>query len=427
MVKIKTIVRDDIISLDCYVDAEFKYKRYIEIIAGCGGYCFLDQFERLWKDEGGKYLAKKMEKAKLIKTDYFSRYKFIRLSSNALKYLYYRDDERDFSDIPKNKISIQNLSSNPSEKVLFSSVMNFELIQSNPKNTFLMKDKHIEFLEKNFKIDNSSKIDTLESEMQKIETEYFKYEFAVNSQESIYERLKKKRDILNHEIIEFKKQIKHLEENKSFINRNDKKIENISEKVEKLKEELSIISKDLSEMNNIINKKIELAKSYHLKKEKVENLRKNEIEKNKSVDVIIDKLISVRDISKIICIPTIQEDGYAHVLLISTFVRYHKPNYLEIIKDILSIMKDNGLLVNSCGLATISIFNPPKSMETAINKIEEYYDKDTFRFRDFNFNWQRFRLEKLEKYFDTVSDSISYIKKDHLEQFQDLKNKLSKK
>ena len=34
------IVRDDIIKLETYVDAEFKYKEYIEVIAGCGGYCF---------------------------------------------------------------------------------------------------------------------------------------------------------------------------------------------------------------------------------------------------------------------------------------------------------------------------------------------------------------------------------------------------
>ena len=40
----RAIVRDDIIKLESYVDAEFKYKKYIEILNDCGGYCFLDQF-----------------------------------------------------------------------------------------------------------------------------------------------------------------------------------------------------------------------------------------------------------------------------------------------------------------------------------------------------------------------------------------------
>ena len=63
----------------------------------------LDQFERLWQDEGGKYLAKKMEDANLIKTDYFSNYKYVRLTPSALKYLYYRDYKEGFLDTPKIK------------------------------------------------------------------------------------------------------------------------------------------------------------------------------------------------------------------------------------------------------------------------------------------------------------------------------------
>ena len=45
----KSIVRDDIISLESFVAAEFKYKYYLETLMKSGNYCFLDQFKRFIK------------------------------------------------------------------------------------------------------------------------------------------------------------------------------------------------------------------------------------------------------------------------------------------------------------------------------------------------------------------------------------------
>ena len=47
----KAIVRDDIIALNSFVAAEFKYKIYLEMIMKAGNYCFLDQFKRFIRSE----------------------------------------------------------------------------------------------------------------------------------------------------------------------------------------------------------------------------------------------------------------------------------------------------------------------------------------------------------------------------------------
>src|SRR6056297_1641267 len=168
----KREVRDDIIKLETFVDAEFKYRKQIDIIANCGGYCLVGQFKEHFEKEGGYYLMKKMESAGLITTELFSNsYKYIKLTTSALKYFYYRDDQKDYSDLPKNKIPVpKNMSKPPSEKVIYTSILYFELYHTNGRA--YLKNYHIQHLEKGLKKNDSiKKINKLKKEIEDYKSE----------------------------------------------------------------------------------------------------------------------------------------------------------------------------------------------------------------------------------------------------------------
>lgn len=123
----KAIVRDDIISLDSFVAAEFKYKSYLELLMKAGNYCFLDQFKTLIKS--GQTIIKGMEESNLIATENLNKnYKYVYLTDTAMKYLYLRDDEKDYSDVTKNRISVKKVNKNPTEKQLLSSAYKFHFL-----------------------------------------------------------------------------------------------------------------------------------------------------------------------------------------------------------------------------------------------------------------------------------------------------------
>lgn len=123
----KSIVRDDIISLESFVAAEFKYKYYLEILMKSGNYCFLDQFKRLIKN--GQAIVNGMIEHNLLALENINKnYKYIYLTDTAMKYLYLRDSEEDFSDVKKNRISVKKVDKNPTEKQLLSSAYKFHLL-----------------------------------------------------------------------------------------------------------------------------------------------------------------------------------------------------------------------------------------------------------------------------------------------------------
>src|SRR6056297_2635326 len=193
----KREVRDDIIKLETFVDAEFKYKKQIDIIANCGGYCLVGQFKEHFEKEGGYYLMKKMEKAGLITTELFSNsYKYIKLTTSALKYFHYRDDEKDYSDIPKNKIPVpKNMSKTPSEKVIYTSILYFELYHSKGIQVYL-KDGHVQFLEEELKKNDYIK------EINELKRKIPKYNFLIKYYKKIKNKYKVKeieRDIKEKE------------------------------------------------------------------------------------------------------------------------------------------------------------------------------------------------------------------------------------
>lgn len=123
----KAIVRDDIISLDSFVAAEFKYKAYLEMIMKAGNYCFLDQFKKLIPS--GQAIVNGMIENNLIGMENINKnYKYIYLSDTAMKYLYLRDSKEDFSKVKKNRISVKKVEKNPTEKQLLSSAYKFHLL-----------------------------------------------------------------------------------------------------------------------------------------------------------------------------------------------------------------------------------------------------------------------------------------------------------
>ena len=123
----KAIVRDDIILLASFVEAEFKYKEYLEILKSCGNYCFLDQFKKLIPN--GQSIVNGMLENNLIATENINKnYKYIYLTDTAMKYLYLKDSEEDFSNIQKNRISVKKVLKNPTEKQLMSSSYKFHMI-----------------------------------------------------------------------------------------------------------------------------------------------------------------------------------------------------------------------------------------------------------------------------------------------------------
>jgi hypothetical protein len=128
----KALVRDDIISLDSFVAAEFKYKSYLELLMKAGNYCFLDQFKNLIKS--GQTIIKGMEENNLIATENLNKnYKYVYLTDTAMKYLYLRDDEKDYSDVTKNRISVKKVNKNPTEKQLLSSAYKFHFLANGEK------------------------------------------------------------------------------------------------------------------------------------------------------------------------------------------------------------------------------------------------------------------------------------------------------
>lgn len=123
----KSIVRDDIIALESFVAAEFKYKYYLETLMKSGNYCFLDQFKRFIKN--GQAIVNGMIEHNLLALENINKnYKYIYLTDTAMKYLYLRDSEEDFSDVKKNRISVKKVDKNPTEKQLLSSAYKFHLL-----------------------------------------------------------------------------------------------------------------------------------------------------------------------------------------------------------------------------------------------------------------------------------------------------------
>lgn len=321
-------VRDDIISLESFVQAKFKFEKYLLLLRNAGNYCFLDQFRRLF--EKGKVIAKNMEDMKLIKTETLNNnYKYIYLTDTAMKYIILKDDPKDYTGVVKNKISVLKINKYPSEKVLMSSALKFELI-ANGKGQNILKENLINNLRESFyNQSNIIKIDKIKKEMEDTRVEYNKIIIVENKSVQLL------REILEVQFIgqennlnEFKTQtdtkLKVLEEelqNLGILDRKRKK--EIQEEIIELKHELEK-NNFCIELRKKVKEQIEKAKApsviilkkYNDFKNLVEEYKK-EREKNQKIDEqysnLEKKVLDIYNKSKVIA--SFEKEGLNLIIL----------------------------------------------------------------------------------------------------------------
>ena len=309
------MVRDDIINLESFVQAKFKFEKYILFLRNAGNYCFLDQFKRLF--EKGEVIVKNMEDMNLIKTETLNNnYKYVYLTDTAMKYIILKDDPKDYTGVVKNKISVLKVNKYPSEKVLMSSALKFELI-ANGKGQMILKEHLINNLRESFyNQSNIIKIDEIKKEMEDTRVEYNKIIIVENKsvqllQEILGVQFIDKKYNLNEFKIQGDAKLKVLEEelqNLGILDRKRKK--EIQEELIELKHSL--------EKNNFcikLEKKVEeqiektnapstiLLKKYNDFKNRVEEHKKQQ-EKNQKLEEkysnLEKKVLNMYDKSKVI-------------------------------------------------------------------------------------------------------------------------------
>lgn len=320
-------VRDDIISLDSFVAAKFKFEEYLEILKKVGNYCFLDQFKHHFKN--GAYIASQMEEYNLIKTEALNNnYKYIYLTDTSMKYLILKDDQRDFSNISKNSISVIKVNKYPSEKVLMSSALKFALLMERKvdiSKESVVKQARRAFLHQyNIKTYDKEK-KQLQDKLEAIKREYFKEEEIKNRMVEIFKKIDE---------LEFGIGLKTLEKEKNNLIRKINDLEKEDEELGllgmKRKKEIPGEINELKDKLKTVNRSIYLReqwmeienniKKINLEYSKIKNeLKKIETieDKNKEIESkfekIENKIINLYDKSKIIIL--FQEKRIQFVIL----------------------------------------------------------------------------------------------------------------
>ena len=290
----KAIVRDDIISLDSFVAAEFKYKSYLEILMKSGNYCFLDQFKKLI--DGGQSIVNGMIENNLICMENINKnYKYIYLSDTAMKYLYLRDSEEDYSKVTKNRISVKKVNKNPTEKQLLSSAYKFHLLVKGEdfidKESIMKSLEDIIFLKRhngnsesynNWYKKTQEKIKNLKFEIETLKNEKIQFEnniVKLNNGVGLFDSAKEYNEYLNLDskynsyktdlneksqkflktgVKELNLEIEYLEKlrgatYKNFLIKN-KAIGNLNEIIKDFKEGISTKENEFIEVEKVFNK-----------------------------------------------------------------------------------------------------------------------------------------------------------------------------
>ena len=305
----KAVVRDDIISLNSYVAAEFKYKKYLYMLMKAGNYCFLDQFKKLVPS--GQAIIAGMIDNNLVATENINKnYKYVYLTDTAMKYLYLRDSDEDYSKIQKNRISVKKVNKNPSEKQLFSSAYKFHLLFNNDdmidKESILNELADLIFIEsinktranyykwidkamEDIKI-NKQKVDKLISELNSFRYNFIEINDGINLEDLSSEN-KELRE-LNKKYYEIRKQIED-KSNSTFkfgLKELNQELENIAREI-KYVERIEKIKKQVKRnVNNTINIKRNEIKSKQNEIEEIENKIKN---KKELVEEVLSEVAKV--------------------------------------------------------------------------------------------------------------------------------------
>lgn len=320
-VKMKAIVRDDIISLNSFIVAEFKYKSYLELLMKAGNYCFLDQFKKLIPS--GQTIIKGMLENNLVATENINKnYKYVYLTDTAMKYLCLKDSDKDYSDVEKNRISVMKVNKYPSEKQLLSSAYKFHLIVSgeemidkesvlNGLIDFIMLKEHGTTFEKYkewFK-HNSDGIKEKREDIKKTydEINHFK-KVICNINRYIFDT-KTEIDEIN-ELNRIKKdielEIREFTENKGLIFRRgnaelNSKLSNIDSLINELNKRLLIKKNSIKNYNNYFSEKENINKNFEIKineferqfNEKLKNIEEKTMIKIEASRKIFENLYNI--------------------------------------------------------------------------------------------------------------------------------------
>lgn len=121
---IKTI-RDDVIKLERYVSAAFKYDELLDSIMKCGGYVFFSQLKKTYGENTARTLVQGAESELLISLSGYSNYKYVYLLSSATKYLSSKKLGTD-----ETLATYKKISATPSDKTLFTSAFKWHLLHA---------------------------------------------------------------------------------------------------------------------------------------------------------------------------------------------------------------------------------------------------------------------------------------------------------
>jgi hypothetical protein len=202
--------------------------------------------------------------------------------------------------------------------------------------------------------------------------------------------------------------IQHLE-NKIKKNYFIEKIKKLKKEIEEYNLSIKIYKKIkdkykiYSVIDENINKEIKIMGNYKdSAKKEIASLEK-EIE---YVDQLIDKIISLRDISKLIIA---FEKGTLHVL--SQYIVYPKTSYIQILEDFSKVVEEHNekseyqIEIDSLAFHMDSIFDSEIMVKRLKDKVEKHikYNKQQFFMRKIGFENMKFyynELSELRKYSD---------------------------
>ena len=403
----KAMVRDDIISLDSFVQAKFKYEKYLLLLKNAGNYCFLDQFKRLF--EKGETIAKNMEELSLIKTGTLNNnYKYVYLTDTAMKYLILKDDPKDYTGVVKNKISVLKVNKYPSEKVLMSAALKFELI-ANGKNSLIIKETLINNLKAYFYSHKTViNLDEIKKEMDDIKLEYAK---AMNVQTKTIALLQTVLEVkfmqqqgdLNKLEAQKNKELEDLKlERETLGSILDKKKRNeVSAKIIEIEHEIEKIV-FRNELDEKVKEQIKNAKSpanslrrdYDSLKKQIEDHAKDQEKRNKideQYSNLENKILNMYDKSKIIAY---FKDGELHILILDTGNTKTAFGYLKMFSELKKIYNFNKINIVVASYSEnraknlLSEFTDTQNEKNKALRVMDSYEKDRGLTRKYRNSWK---------------------------------------
>jgi hypothetical protein len=426
---VKRVIRDDIINLNSYVEAEFKYREELEVIKGVGGYFFLEQVKLYWQHKGGDYFITKMEDANLLIKETFGKYVYYRLSSTALKYLKYRDSHEDYSDKSKCKLPGSSLSAHPSEKVLFTSSMLFAI--SALLTHAATKPKHIETLENFLFVDRRKEKVEIQRLLNLLETEIEDANLVNQSTTMALNRLSEEIRSTRKHVNKLYEDVKTKEDQSTLLKSNKHEIEKISLEIDLKNTSLSVLLNIKEALPYLDLLKLERKKEILLLD--LDNFKKEEAHSRIEGQKIIDRFLKYRDSGKVIL--TLSETQEAledefqdyrntpksHLILnVRVLSVRHPHSYLGIVRNALDLVNKSYLnkYVDHISISFISVFEGNiYALEKELNELQK---ESNYRFK---YSTSYTLLKSMQSYLQLPNSDISYIKRKDVDVFEALRNK----